>query len=146
MHWSFYLRKGIAYIPTTAKTEAGYWMAIEPVDVAPVRNVDELQRLLAQAVGRGNPVIKTPTRKNFPPPVMQRYCGMKSFSAFERTAALWAIWQRDGSYVICPCRRSVRYRGTWEEDAEERTLLPLSIPFEEVVRKAAERAFNETRE
>jgi hypothetical protein len=42
-------------------------MAIEPVDVAPVRNVDELQRLLAQAVGRGNPVIKTPTRKNFPP-------------------------------------------------------------------------------
>jgi len=132
MHWSFYLRKGIAYIPTTAKTGAGYWMAIEPVDVAPVRNVDELQRLLAQAVGRGNPVIKTPT------------CGNEVLSAFERTAALWAIWQRDGSYVICPYRRSVRYRGTWEEDAEERTLLPLSIPFEEVVRKAAERAFNET--
>jgi hypothetical protein len=66
------LRKGVAYIPTTARTEAGYWLAIEPVE----------------AIERGNPVVKTPTRQNFPPPVMQPYCGMKSFSEFERTAAL----------------------------------------------------------
>jgi hypothetical protein len=30
---SFYLRNDTAFIPTMAKTEAGYWMGIEPVDV-----------------------------------------------------------------------------------------------------------------
>jgi len=100
MYWSFYLRKGVAYIPTTAKTEAGFWLAIEPVDVAPAHSVEELQRLLLKTIGRGNPVVQTPTRQDCPPPVMQRYCGMKSFSAFERTAALWAISVNVDSYVI----------------------------------------------
>jgi hypothetical protein len=143
VYCSFYLRKGVAYIPTTAKTEAGYWLAIEPVDVAPVANPEALQQLLLKAIARGNPVVKTPSRQNFPPPVMQRYCGMKSFSAFERTAALWAISVRDESYVIYPWRRSTQYRGAWEENHEHRTVLPLTTPLEDVARQAAERAFNE---
>jgi len=145
MYWSFYLRKNVAYIPTTAKTEAGYWLAVEPVDVAPVANAEALHRLLLKAIGRGNPVVKTPTRQNFPPPVMGRYCGMKSLSAFERTAALWGISVRDDSYVICPWRRSTQHRGAWEEDYERSTVLPLTTPFEHVVREAAEQAFNENR-
>ena len=145
MYCSFYLRKGVAYVPTTAKTEAGYWLAVEPVDVAPVGNAEDLRRLLLKAIDRGNPVVKTPTRQTFPPPVMQRYCGMKSLAAFERTAALWAISSRDDSYVIYPWRRSTQYRGAWEEDHDHRTALPLTTPQEEVVRQAAERAFNESR-
>ncbi len=145
MYWSFYLRKGVAYIPTTAKTEAGYWLAIEPVDVAPVRDADDLRQLLMKAIGRGNPIVKTPTRQSFPPPVMQRHCGMKSFSAFERTAALWAISVREDSYAIYSWRRSDRYRGAWEEDHEQLTRLPLSTPLEDVAHQAAERAFNEQR-
>lgn len=144
-YWSFYLRKGVAYVPTTAKTEAGYWLAIEPVDVAPIRNAEDLHQLLLMAIGRGNPIVKTPTRQTFPAPVMQRYCGMKSLSAFERSAALWAISQRDGSYVICPWHRSTRYRGAWEEDYEQRTTLPLTTPLEKVALRAAERAFSERR-
>ena len=145
VYWSFYLRKGVAYVPTTAKTEAGYWLSIEPVDVAPVRNAEDLHQLLIKAIGRGNPVVKTPTRQNFPPPVMQRYCGMKSLSAFERSAALWAISLRDDSYVIYPWRRSTQHRGAWEEDYDQRTTLPLTTPLEEVALSAAERAFNERR-
>src|SRR5262249_25666107 len=30
MYCSFYLRKGTAFVPTPAKTVAGYWMAIDP--------------------------------------------------------------------------------------------------------------------
>jgi hypothetical protein len=101
--------------------------------------------LLMKAIRRGNPVVKTPTRQNFPPPVMQRHCGMKSFSAFERTAALWAISGRDDSYVIYPWRRSTQHRGAWEEDYQNRTALPLTTPLEEVARHAAERAFNSPR-
>jgi len=142
VYWSFYLRKGVTYIPTTARTEAGYWLAIEPVDVAPVRTADDLHQALLKAIERGNPVVKTPTRQNFPPPVMQRYCGMKSFSAFERTAALWAITTRDDSWAIYPWRRSERYRGAWEEDHEHLTFLPSYTPLEDVARQAAERAFN----
>ena len=143
MYWSFYLRKGVAYIPTTAKTEAGFWLAIEPVDVAPAHSVEELQRLLLKTIGRGNPVVQTPTRQDCPPPVMQRYCGMKSFSAFERTAALWAISVNVDSYVIYPWRRSSDHRGAWEEDDGRRTMLPSTTPIHDVARVAAERAINE---
>jgi hypothetical protein len=143
MYCSFYLRRGIAFIPTTAKTEAGYWLGIEPVDVAPVPNVEALYRLLLSAIGRGNPVIKTPSRQDFPQPVMRRYCGMKSLSEFERTAALWAISTRDDSYVIYPWRRSTKHPGAWEEDRDHMTIFPLTTPMEEVVRQAAELAFNE---
>ena len=145
VYWSFYLRKGVAYIPTTAKTEAGYWLAVEPVDVGPVRNADDLHRLLMKAIARGNPLVTTPTRQNFPPPVVQRYCGMKSFSAFERTAQLWAISARNDSYAIYPWLRSNRYKGAWEEDHARATRVPLSTSLEDVARRAAERAFNEER-
>jgi hypothetical protein len=113
------------------------------VDVAPVSNAEDLHQLLVKAIGRGNPVVKTPTRENFPRPVMEQHCGMKSLSAFERTANLWAIGIRDDAYVFYPWRRSTRYRGAWEEDHDQRTTLSLSTPLEEVARHAAERAFNE---
>jgi len=87
MYCSFYLRKGTAFIPTMAKTEAGYSMGIEPVDVQKVESPEALQALLIAAIKRGNPVVPTPTRDNFPRPLMERYCGLKSLSAFERTAS-----------------------------------------------------------
>jgi hypothetical protein len=143
MYCSFYLRNGVAFIPTEAKTEAGYWLAIEPVDVAPVANAEALHHLLLKSIGRGNPVVKTPNRQNFPQEVMRRYCGMKSLSAFERTAALWAISTRDDSYVIYRWRRSTKHPGAWEEDRDHMTILPLTTPMEGVARQAAELAFNE---
>jgi hypothetical protein len=69
-----------------AKTEAGYWLAVEPVDVEPVSDAIQLAKLLERAIRRGNPVVPTPTRADFPPDVMRKYCGLKSFSGFERTA------------------------------------------------------------
>ena len=141
MYCSFYLRKGVAFIPTTARTEAGYWLGIEPVDVTPVPSAKALHHLLLRAIGRGNPVIRTPGRQNYPQEVMRRYCGMKSFSEFERTAALWTISTRDDSYVIYPWSRSAKHPGAWEEDRGHITTLPSTTPIEEVARQAAELAF-----
>ena len=72
MYCSFYLRKGMAFVPTQAKTEAGYWMGVEPVDVRKVESPEALQRLLLAAIKQGNPIVPTPTRENFPRPVMER--------------------------------------------------------------------------
>ena len=92
MYCSFYLRKGTAFVPTMAKTEAGYWMGIEPVDVRNVESPEALQSMLLAAINRGNPVVRTPTRDNFPRPIMERYCGLKSLSAFDALGAIGAGW------------------------------------------------------
>jgi hypothetical protein len=82
MHCSFYLRRGTAFVPTMARTEAGYWMGVEPVVVRKVETVEALEQLLLAVIARGNPVVPTPTRQGFPRPVMERHCGLKSLSAF----------------------------------------------------------------
>ena len=68
-------------------------MGVEPVDVQKVETVDALKSILLAAIARGNPIVPTPTRGNFPRPVMERHCGLKSLSACERTATCWSISQ-----------------------------------------------------
>ena len=43
-----------------ARTEAGYGMAVEPIEVQRVGSVDELEELLCRVIARGNRVIPTP--------------------------------------------------------------------------------------
>jgi len=105
--------------------------------------MEALESLLLAVIARGNPVVPTPTRANFPRPVMERYCGMKSLSAFERTASCWAISRERDEYKICEWRRSERYRGAREEASESRILLPLSTKLEDVVHRAAEFSMSE---
>ena len=143
MYCSFYLRKGVAFVPTMARTEAGYWLGVEPVDVQAVKAVDELQKLLLTAVSRGNPRVKTPSRPDFPRPVMERYCGLKSLSAFERTAACWSISSEGDEYRICEWVRSSRYRGAREEVRDREIRLPSHVSLEEVVMRAAEVAMSQ---
>jgi len=140
---SFYLRRGTVYVPTMAQTEAGFWLGIEPVVVEKVADADALKGVLLRAITQGNPIVPTPTREHFPPDVMRRYCGMKSFSAFERTAQLWSISHKADSYVICPWRRSARYRGAWEEDHKRETIVPAAMGLEEIARRAASIALSE---
>jgi hypothetical protein len=140
MYCSFYLRKGSAFVPTMAKTEAGFWMGIEPVDVRKVESPEALQALLLAVIKRGNPVVPTPTRNNFPRPVIERYCGLKSLSAFEQTASCWAISQDDGDFHIYEWRRSERYRGAREKADETEVILPEGTPIESVTMRAAEMA------
>ena len=65
VYCSFYLRRGTAFVPTMARTEAGYWMGVEPVDVQKVETVEALQEVLLAAILRGNPVVPTPTDETF---------------------------------------------------------------------------------
>jgi hypothetical protein len=143
MYCSFYLRKGKAFVPTMAKTQAGYWMGIEPVDVQAVDSPEALQTLLLAAIKRGNPLIPTPTRDSCPRSVMECHCGLKSLSAFERTASCWAISQHDSDFHIYEWRRSERYRGAREKADETEVILPRNTPVEKVTMRAAEIAMAE---
>jgi hypothetical protein len=138
MHCSFYLRKGTAFVPTMARTEAGYWMGVEPVEVQKVETVEALEQLLLAVIARGNPVVPTPTRQNFPRPVMERHCGLKSLSAFERTATCWSISGNEVAYRIYEWRRSERYRGAREEATDSEVRLPADTLLKDVARRAAE--------
>jgi hypothetical protein len=75
------LKNGIVYVPTNAKTEAGFYMHQEPVAVIPAANTDALRRAFLDVMERGNQVIPTPKPNAFPPPVLPKYAGAKSWSA-----------------------------------------------------------------
>jgi hypothetical protein len=79
----FYVRKGIAYVPTRAITEAGY-LDVEPVAVAAVADFETFRRAIYDALRRGNPTVPTPTRAKFPVPVVLKYAKARSWSAFEK--------------------------------------------------------------
>ena len=55
--WLLFLRKGQAFIPTMARTEAGFYMGIEPVEVVDIQDQAGVEQALMRAVGRGNPRV-----------------------------------------------------------------------------------------
>jgi hypothetical protein len=123
-----------------ARTEAGYWMAVEPVDVRIVETPTDLQRVLLTTIKRGNPRVPTPDRDNFPRPVMERHCGLKSLSAFERAATLWAISGDSAEYRIYEWRRTQKHMRGREKAVETEVKLLPDAPVEYVALRAAELA------
>ena len=76
MVWGFYFRKGKVYVPRMARTEAGYYLNIEPVAVVDTDDFGGVVSAIQAAIERGNPAVPTPSRANFPKPVvliLQRY-------------------------------------------------------------------------
>jgi len=66
MHWNLYLRDNRIYVPTVAKTQAGFYLEIEPVAVIDADNREEIRIAIKRVLTAGNPVMATPTRMNFP--------------------------------------------------------------------------------
>jgi hypothetical protein len=112
--WNLYLWNGNVYVPTEARTEAGYFMDIDPVAVVSITDTDALRGTIKEAMDKGNPIIPTPTRAAFPKPVVLKYAKVKSWSAFEKGALNWTIVEKSGIYQIKPGRK--RPDRGWEED------------------------------
>ena len=131
MLYHCYLKKGIIYVPTVAKTEAGFYMDREPVSVVAAANTEGLRYALRDAMGKGNPTISTPARNAFPRPVLLKYSGAKTWSAFARGASQWSIEEEEGTYQI------VGYRthpdGYWVQDPDQRTELPAGSIRDQVI-------------
>ena len=130
MVWHCFLRRGVVFVPSTDRTEAGFYMDVDPVEVVPLSDPDGVARALRRTVTRGNPIIPTPSRfAKIEPPVL-KYSGVKSWSTFARSAILWGIGQRHGIFYIDAYKK--RSDRGWEEDFERRIAFPPSATIEEV--------------
>lgn len=78
MLYHSYLKNGMVYVPTVAKTEARFYMDRERVSLMAAPNTDALRRAVQDAVGRGNPIIPAPPRAAFPRLVLLKYSGTKT--------------------------------------------------------------------
>jgi hypothetical protein len=133
--WHIYVRQGIAYVPTVAKAEAGFYLDIEPVAAVPATDVDAVQAAVRQAIGTGNPRVPTPTRAAFPKPVVLKHARVKSWSAFEKGASQWTISREGDRYQIQAYRK--RPDAGWEPDPSRVELLPEGAGVEAVAERVS---------
>jgi hypothetical protein len=132
-YWGLYLRKQVVFVPTTGKLdEEPIYREMEPIEVAPLSNPDEVRRALLSAIARGNPSAPRYTPGNFPPPAVLKYAGVKSWSTFERGTSAWAIEQTDGAYQIVGHRRHAK-KGYWEQDPQQKLKFPPGTSVEAVI-------------
>jgi hypothetical protein len=125
-----YLRRGIVYVPTVAKRDTAVYTDTEPVAVVPVANSEALRRALLDAIARKNATIPVPKGK-WPAPVLLKYAGIKSWSAFARDASLWSIEDDSGKYLIVGYR--THPKGYWEQDPDQKTVFPPGSTVDDVV-------------
>lgn len=100
-----YLRKGTIYLPTMGIVEKGFYRGIEPVTVVSVANTEALRQALLAIIARGNPTVPRLRRSEYPPPVLLKYAGVRTWSAFDRDASLWTIGEEGGRFVIIPYKK-----------------------------------------
>lgn len=131
MHCHCFLRKRVVYIPTQGMISKGLYLDIEPVSVVPLSNTDALRAAFADTIARGNPLTPHPQPPEALPPLLPKYAGVKSWSAFSRGTATWAIGERDGIFYITGYRRSGS--GGWEPDRETRETFPAGTRSAEVI-------------
>jgi len=126
----FVVRKGVVYVPTLAKTEAGFYRTVEPVAVVELSDTQALKSALKGKLLEGNPLIPTPepgTQRTF---VLLKYSAVKSLSRFDKDAAYWTISEENGVYEFGPLKRR-KDRG-WEEDSKAMTQLPPGSSVDDV--------------
>jgi hypothetical protein len=87
-----YLKDGIVYVPTVVRLQIGgaYW-DVEPVGVEPVANTEGLRQAFSDAIARENVFVPNPPKNNWPRPILLKYSGARTWSAFARNASLWSI-------------------------------------------------------
>ncbi len=96
--WCVYLREGTAYIPTVARSDAGYCISVNPVEIVSAANAGELRLAIERVFVRGNQQASVP-----PPdeaPNLARCAGVESWSAFIQGTRTWKIIEKDGVYEV----------------------------------------------
>ena len=122
MHCHVYLRKGTVYLPTMGKMDKGFYRGIEPVAVVSVTDTLGLREALAATIVRGNPSVPVLRRSEYPPPVLLKYARVKTWSAFDRDATLWAVSEDGGRFVIIPYKK--RPTGESVQDQDDKIEFP----------------------
>jgi|SRR5580704_13952584 hypothetical protein len=117
MLFQAYLRRGIVYVPTMARREGGAYTGIEPVALVPVTNAEGIRRSLSDAIARKNITVPVPKGK-WPQPILLKYAGVKTWSAFARDADIWTIEEKNRNYQIQGYQ--MHRKGYWEPDPNQK--------------------------
>jgi hypothetical protein len=134
MFCHLYTRNGIAYVPTAAKTEAGYFLDIEPVEIVSVGDRSALAQAIKRTIARGHPRIPTPTRATgFPKSIMLKYANIKSLRTFERTALSWHFSKADECFQIEQWQRGPE--GGWVPDPAHTMRLPAGTSLDDAINR-----------
>lgn len=133
MCWNFYIIGHLVIIPTSSITEHGLYLETEPVATGSLNETEDLVRKIVEKIEQGNPRVPAPQHGAFPKPVVLRYAKAKSWSAFERSAALWSITKEDHEFIIGPCARA-EDRG-WLEDPSRMEKISGTVSLESVARR-----------
>lgn len=133
MYFSISLRNRVVYLPTMGKMDKGFYRGIEPVAVVPAANSDALRTSLLDTIARGNPDVPMLKRREWPPPVVLKYAGVKSWSAFDRGMTLWGIEERDSIWHIVGKRKEAS--GARVDDPEQTISFPPGTSVPDVVNR-----------
>jgi hypothetical protein len=116
-------------VPTIGR-RGGAYTIMEPISVIPVTNTEKVRRALLDAIGRGNAAVPLVKGKR-PPPLLPKYAGVKSWSAFARSALNWNIRDTNGAYKIVGHR--IHPEGYWVEDQSQKIEFPPGTTLDGVV-------------
>ena len=136
MHCQVYLRKGTMYLPTLGIMEKGFYRGIEPVSVVSVANTEAVRQALLATIARGNPTVPRLRRSEYPPPVLLKYAGVKTWSAFDSDTSLWTISEEGGRFVIVAYRKLPT--GESVQNKDEKIELPAESPVDAAVDRMIE--------
>jgi hypothetical protein len=120
MLYKSYLRKCVVYVPTVGK-RGGAYADIDPVAVVPIADTEGLRRAFLNAIARKN--VPLPLQKGkWPPPVILKYAGVRTWSAFANGALVWNIEEEEGLYQIFGHR--MHPDGYWVRDEKQKIEFP----------------------
>jgi hypothetical protein len=115
------------------KMSKGFYRGVEPVAVVSISDVDSLRKALAAMIMRGNPTVPMLRRREWRPPILLKYAGVKSWSEFERGMLCWTIKKQDGIFQIAG---QVKHPNRmWRDDPDQIVSFPPGTPADEVIER-----------
>jgi hypothetical protein len=124
-----YLRNAVVYIPTVGR-RGGAYTIMEPVSVVPLADTEGVRRALLGVIKKGNVAVPLLKGKQ-PPPLLLKYVGVKSWSAFVQSSLTWDVKEIDGAYQIVGDK--LHPEGYWVEDPNQKIEFPPGTAVEVVV-------------
>jgi hypothetical protein len=128
MLYNCYLRKSIVYVPAVGK-RGGAYTDIDPVAVVPVGDTEGLRRAFRSAIARKN--VPVPLQKGKWPPVILKYAGVRTWSAFANGTLVWNIDEDEDLYQIVGHR--MHPDGYWVRDEEQKIEFPPGASVDVVI-------------